>query len=795
MPPGFQEGSKNFDSYTSDLFNATVVSCDPATICVNVSPDGEFGNLILQAHPLASTYSAALGFNETILPGVGTRVLCQGKSGDSTILIGCLPHIEPQADENTAGLANRVILGTREPVHDNVHRTGYGEWITKAAVLNNNLPTDVTQGEKVIANEFGVMMGLFKLMANLKASELAQVQVHFLDDLVRIISHNFQHYTALGEFKIFHDGKGIHLEMGATHSPGESIGKSSNSGTEALSPGSDEENEYLRFYKMSHDQLNMLERMKLFVGKLGDFVNFLLVKPSDTAHTLNGDPPQNPDTGLLQIKAAMDGTLIIRSLSGIYLEKTNWIRVPHRIRAPEDPEGDNPASDEFEYDKKEAYKFNESPASPDALGSRDIAFLYYLQLRDYLAYINEKIGYTNFKKHSKDFYVNDEIANEKDLNNGITWVDPETGSSFKQNKSWVALMNNGGISLADAWGSAINMEGGNIYIQPAKDLVVQPNRNLIAKIGGNVSLAARKELDLSSTEGGLRIKTNLAQYLYSQNSGIVIHADGNDIADDLMTYPNSETMSHVSGIVLRAPDSTISTNSNILNLQAKTSALTQAKQITCYSTNITRLMSKQQSYLVAPRTGIFSSQETISYSSGANLSFGKLYTLVGLEKQDIADVRFMGGKIPVEGILDPNNINAKTNTTFLQDIQKIADTIEEFEPSDLLTVFKNQEDFDWVKFKFLPSSMYYLSDSDVIPQTISQQNATIVNTDDLENWTESEVNSSFPYPGSDKAYSFLVAPCSNSDENLANKAVDMLVSSKQAPFELQNIFTDYQSSL
>ena len=87
-------------------------------------------------------------------------------------------------------------------------------------------------------------------------------------------------------------------------------------------------------------------------------------------------------------------------------------------------------------------------------------------------------------------------------------------------------MENGGICMRDAWGSALVMEGGNIYIQSAKDTVMQPLRNLVAKVGQFASIAANQDIDLSSTSKGVRIKADQAVYLYSANSGVVIQSDG-----------------------------------------------------------------------------------------------------------------------------------------------------------------------------------------------------------------------------------------------------------------------------
>ena len=775
-----RETTRSLATYhNSDIFTATVVSCDPATMIVIVAPDGENNIGLMPAISLSSTYSAAMGFVETLLPGVGTKVLCHSR-GNNTIIIGALPNIESQADATNAALPNKTILGTRDAISDSVHRHGYNSHVVKAGVLNNNSPTDTVQGEKVISNEFGVMLGLFKMLATLKASELAQVQCHFLDDLVRIVSHNFQHYTSLGQLNVFHDGKGIHLEFGATHSPNESVGNpGSNSGIlEEPGQPSDTSKPYNQFYKLSDDQLNMVERMKLFVGKLGQFVNLLIVDPAPEQRSLNGEDPGQPDTGLLQVKASLDGTLVLRSVNGIYLEKTNWIRVPQRKRTPEDPTGDDGSV--IDYPVTEAYKFD------DTYSYRSTAFLYYLQLRDYLAYINEEVGYGNFKAHTKDFYVNDDKA--KDRLNSITYIDQETGIAYKQTKSWIALMSNGGISLADAWGSCIAMEGGNIYIQPAKDLVMQPNRNLVAKIGGNTSIATRKEIDISSTEGGMRIKTNKAQYLYSSKSGIVLHSDGPTVTDSV-TFVDGTTgmLENVSGIVLNAPNSCVSEYAQQVYHKAISSYVVNAQITTIDSTGLTALLSDNDVIISSSTVITAAKNSNISYSQGSNVMMGINSTVVGIKDQTFA----ISGFAPVQGLLDPTS---NDNKQFFEEMNTITNDYSKYDLTKVLFAFADDQKFKDIQFQFPPSRIYELdAGQDVIPQTLSQQNDVASGQNNLQNWVEEAVNKSYPYPGSDFNMSLVGVAVNNidpADINLANKATELV---NKSTVSISDIFKQYKS--
>jgi hypothetical protein len=781
MPSNTQEISKNTSQHVyADFWEGTVVSVDPGTNIVIVAPDGENNVNQVSCLALSSTISAALGFNETVLPTVGTRVRCGGRGGGA-VMFGAIPYIESQGDPSSAVLPNKAILGAKEALHDNVHSLGYLSHLTKSAVTNSNLPTDVTQGEKVIGNEFGVMLGLFKLLATLKASELAQVQCHFLDDLVRIVSHNFQHYTGLGELKVFHDGKGMHLEMGATHSPSESMGVGSttnDSGIIETTP--DKDTEFSQFYKMSDDQLTMLERMKLFVGKLGDFVNFMIVNPSEEQHALNGKPLTTPDTGLLQIKAGLDGSLVVRSVNGIYLEKTNWIRVPQRIRTPEDPQGDD--GSKLDYQIKEAYQFEEKYTY------RNIAFLYYLQLRDYLAYINEEVGYKNFKTHVKDFNINDLRSKELSLDS-ITYVDSETGVKYKRTKSWVSLMNNGGISLADAWGSAISMEGGNIYIQPAKDLIVQPNRNLIAKVGGSVSIAVKKEIDLSSTEGGMRVKTHNAQHLYSKEGGIILQTDAPLFTDSFVKYPDTDMVTRTAGIIMKAPKGIIASHGYQVYQNATESLLSKGKQVTLDSSQLTRVRSSNDLLIGGTSIQIVSKANTTCYSDGFLSLIGMNSTLVGKANQTFGLAKFMGSGIPVTGLLDPANNNDKS---FFEKLQNFSDESNKFQSASVISAFKEDKLFTDLKFQFPPTKLYSLDNSDIIPQTLSQQNEIIVGSNNLQNWVESSINSSYPYPGNDNVNSYVTIKSLNTetDQYLANKAVDLVSKSE---VEVLNVFEKYKS--
>ena len=532
-------------SATGHLFYATVTNVDPASYHIMVAPQGNDQMHRMQARQLSSILCGSLGFKLSYLPTVGSVVFCYSSSPSECLILGMVPGAD--YGEITP-FSTRTVIGAGDGLKAEAHRLNYEDDLGKTTISNLRRPTDLLQGELAISNEFGVLLGLFQQFATLKASELAQVQCFVLDDLVRIISHNFQHFHSMGQFSISHDGDSLTMEAGLTHDPKEAMGIPQGDGQAQIRPTlrheavstSDDSQDY--YTAANGETAEAVERLKLFVGHLGDFVNLMLVAPSNELRALDGVVPDSFDRGLLQVKANLDGLFVLRSVKGVVIEKTNWIRVPHRIRSNEDPLGDDAAAlkpdPHLDYEFDNQYRADGQP------------FLYYLQLRDYLSYIQEGRGYRHFEDRKQDFVVNDDVEQEQPLDQ-IYFVDPTTGTTFLKRTSHVVLMPNGGVSLRDAWSSAINMEGGNIYIQPARDLVLQPGRHLVGKVGGCVTMAARQDIDLSTTQGGVRVKSETSQYLYSRSGGIVLHTDAQAVSSPgYFPLPESEeALRQISGVV------------------------------------------------------------------------------------------------------------------------------------------------------------------------------------------------------------------------------------------------------
>ena len=763
------------------LFFAVVINADSATHTVEVAPLSPSDGQRKQGIVLTSVLCNSLGVKQTFIPPTGSRVLCVSVDGQRCIVVGVVPD-EDESGNTLSTLNNRTSFGAGDTLKDKARHEGYGEQSTKITTHNNRRPIDVPTREYVLANDFGVLLGLFQQLATLKASELSQIQCFVFDDLVRIISHNFEHLTCMGEWRCSHDGNRLNIEAGLTHSVKEAAGMVDRPGVEPPSTfkeGKASHNDTTTVYSVD-EHLKALERLKLFVGHLGDFVNLFLVLPANKQRKLNGEPLGAADKGLLQIKANLDGLLTIRSVKGVIIEKTNWIRVPTRVLREEDPNGnaettDINTRDDFEFGDE--YDDNGEPT-----------FLYYLQLRDYLAYINEEYNYERFNTLDKDFVVPKDYNAEERLS-AITFVDPTTGVAFRRKRSAFVLMPNGGVSLTDAWSSAINMEGGNIYLQPSNDLILQPGRNLIGKIGSHIQLAARREIDISSTEGGYRLKVDKSIYNYSDKSGIVLHSNGKLNSDDPLT-PLDDAVEYVNGIVLKAPNSTLTSSAMYTYLKSAGSSIIDAPDNQLRSTTRIKLQSDSRVDLMADGLFLNAIQSLQLFSKGQATVIGDGSTIIGKKGQTFGIAKAGALSAPVEGFLDKEGKQADYFIELNDYIDKLlANTIELTIPG-----FNTQAKLDAVTFRF-PSRDKLKSGDTWIPQTLAQQDEALQRgLYGLTPWVEAAINNTYPYPGADVAECFVTAAMNNvarNNDEFVNKTEQLLAKSTlNLPL---NLFTEYTS--
>jgi hypothetical protein len=713
----------------SPFFFGTVLYFNPITFKGLVKPNGVDKMAKMDATFLTTGMSATLGFKETYIPAVGSEVFCFGAGASSCVVIQAVPSIGNLTNLDSLEQRTRVGVGTNLMLSEHTSTNDQqNRWFE-----NNNRPMDSTTGDYVLSNEFGCLLGMYQLFAELRGSELAQIQCFLLDDLVRVISHNFEHFHSMGESRVSQNGNKLNMEGALTHLPVESLGGVQSDVIEPAvlkNTGVSSLDDSTLPVEMP-EEAEMTARLRYFVGKLGDFINVLLVKPGK----------DKEDTGLFQGKLHLDGTFVLRSAKAIVLEKTNWIRVPTRTKREEatDSNQEETVDTDFEFD--------------DSITDNQ-PFLYYLQLRDYLAYLNEAKGYRQFAVEKENFKLPSNPTGLPDK----TYIDPTTEAAYRKKTSRIVLMPNGGVHIGDAWSSAINMEGGNIYIQPAKDLVIQPLRHTVVKTGGHFSLAAKEHVTVSSTNAGFSLKTQENQHFYSLG-GVTIENEGGLLNEGKANFGEEDpTIRAVGGIVFKAANSGVFSYGKYGVGIYDESAYLQATQLTLHGKSLLEATSKEKVVVEGADVNCLASKLLNCYAKDRAWFIGQSQTVVARKGQEFGLAYLAGQPVaPVQGLIDDT-----PTLNFFESINNVVDKIAKRVVEDLVPAPNTKEHFQDLKFLFPSTYRYNFQEYEVIPQTVAQQEFTsIPGLHNMEDWVEKPVNETYPFPGSDAANKYVESTLQN----------------------------------
>jgi hypothetical protein len=416
----------------------------------------------------------------------------------------------------------------------------------------------------------GVLWG--KFYSCIKGSDLSALWTFSMDNLVRLVSYNFEHWTASGEKWSKNDESEINEVEKATLYQWESVGVRG-PGTDAVPPGAGCE------YQRNHcnDTLyysgatTILNRFLNIRGYLGNGVhNFVLLPGSSEGGS------DIKTTGLLDEQRHLNGFFSIRSAKGILFEKDIFIPVPEEEKRPEDPDGDSGNT-------KFGGKYSPAgylPAGEGSFGGFDTKHkqpefvesgpkFWDAVFNDYHEYMVNWLGIKNVILHEKDW----SLAEENELNNHYDWyisesslnttvssnssykfdarwlkrnhsldypdykdieIDHRTASRYYKSKSFIHMTDDGAVVISDGYGASITMAKGSITITAPGDIKINPGRSTVINSGDDSVIAAGSSVDVVADQGDVRVKSDRNMQLLSGNSGVggtIIESRASDSED------------------------------------------------------------------------------------------------------------------------------------------------------------------------------------------------------------------------------------------------------------------------
>jgi hypothetical protein len=450
------------------------------------------------------------------------------------VILGAVP--KSAGDARMIMPDSQVLRSRAGQFEDPLH---YGPF-AKSPIFGNHSagrPADTLPGDWGSINDLGVGVWFGRLLASLRASDLAKIEAFWGDDLLRIVGYNMELFTAGSqEFRLNDEGE-YNEVWRATPWPWEGLGvrSASESATTAkegrLKPGAEE----APLEPSKADQL-LIPRHIRMRGYLGDCEKEFICAPPQSLST-ETYAAKTKYLGLLEISKAHDGAYSVRSAKEVTLEKYALLPIPKELFAPEDPLGDHrtnyKAADQF--GTGDAYKL------PEFVWGADDAQVRPAQLLDYHAWRFGRYEKGGLGAHVKDWYLpeEEEISEpvpsalyDKSLKIGHTFMAalpsfgeividhrPDHKARYYRSRSMVKLHDDGSVSLEDGYGSQILLKGGSIFFTCVGDVWAQPGRNFVAWAPHDAILRAGNSADVSAAKGDVRLKAEKNLHVLSGNSG------------------------------------------------------------------------------------------------------------------------------------------------------------------------------------------------------------------------------------------------------------------------------------
>lgn len=520
---------------------------------------------------------------------VGTAVLLLHHPQSLYAIILCA--LPDWAFDARHAIGDMVVQGSNVGVQcDAVHNQPFGLQGGGGIIdFSAGRPGDSLSNDWGAITETGLRIFLDSFHAQVAVDEETGLFVFYDDQLTRLSGHNLQLRSAVFDREDLDDESELSSVEGYAPYWWEVLGLFGYNGVPQveLDAATTQQNDTnrSRFEPVYDDQLG-LYRERRFHGYLGQGGRRSVSVPVGSGVNRYSTAGTR-QLGVAEETWGLDGAIGLRSMHSIVLAKTPLIAEPQQRRRPENPAGDNTATN-----YKSCGLFGTGPAhsvgGQPANGNTLPHVVEAATLLDQVTYAFNWKGLHPFHYHALDWYLPDEkdlpqystVASsvvpfaDLGVNNALlpaasaiaVEVDDRYGAvAYYANTAHIALLPGGGIAIVDGWGSEIRMVAGQIHEHAAADLIKTCGRNAFTMAGWDVVQRANNCVEQVANLGDVRIKAQNRVMVTGGNNGcggILLESRGTGAAfqQDL----DGEDV--LSGILLKAKDSAVAVASKLIEL-------------------------------------------------------------------------------------------------------------------------------------------------------------------------------------------------------------------------------------
>lgn len=411
-------------------------------------------------------------------------------------------------------------------------------------------PFDSTSGgEKGFISETGIRLFVDSFMAQLAVDEACGVFAFYHDQLLRLAGYNLSMFSA-GMQREGRDDQGEYNDWtGYTPFPWEQMGQFERTDpTQELKPEQWQiGTPWYGVWEPASDRQRPWHRELEFHGYLGQGGKRLV---QTRPNTVPGQPPYAAEylesrveyPGLADDFTGLDGRRIIASAKGVSVIKRIFIGSPSLRYTAEQikTEGDGPLNYKHasmqgdgpdHVIRGEIEPVSDPPELNRAMGVLDLhaywfnygtTHPFFYHAKDWNLVSEDRCGYTEGVTMIVPTYT--ELADSvflKAPDPKVLKIDHRYGHvKYWQNECGLELLEDGGLSLFDGWGTELRMTAGSAWLSAPGDVWLNPGRNVNIWGGDDINMRAKHSIDIVTTWKDIRIKSQRNTHMLSGNGGL-----------------------------------------------------------------------------------------------------------------------------------------------------------------------------------------------------------------------------------------------------------------------------------
>lgn len=490
--------------------------------------------------------------NSHLPPGTAVAITY----GDPSFIVARLP----EKNDDWKNAKNRAVIGGDKMDPD--------EGVE--ADVFSNAPEDLIEGETEIGNLHGVAVDFLTSIMRLRAGDLAAVECHLINDMVRVISRQYRHISGLGDDLIFDHGRPT-MERSWSSYRHEVFGALRENEALIEMKGDEADPE-----KLEEKRLLALgrHRLKEFTGFAGDFIHSFVADPPAALVELVKE--QQASSGKSMFHRNSDGSVILQSVADIRIERVTRIPVPKRVKSHEDPR----ATRERAYDELNA-AFIKLPLAVTQPDPKD-AFKAAYHIRTYSRWLSRYHAFARMLQLDKEYDIESEEDTPKPTLNNLEQdkqrTNPTADDSYIDTYACMTIMRDGSIVHHDGYGSTITMSNGNVQVSASRHLDLEAAGDIRILAGGSIFAKAKRNIEMSCTAGNMYMHAYGVVKMLCEAGSIWLRSNAKggakpEIKDegpepvlamfDEESYASGDTpCERGSGVLIEAPQSAITVRAN-----------------------------------------------------------------------------------------------------------------------------------------------------------------------------------------------------------------------------------------